>query len=702
MASGKKSYALDIAIGATLKDSFSSAIKSALGQLSKMGTKGKIAAGVISGSLTGSAVMATAAFKATAKAIELTSEVCVKAVESAGQFEKQMANVSTLLDGTTEEIDARTSELSASVLEVSNATGVATSDLSDGLYQVISAFGDTAESAEIMEIAAKSGAAGCATTTDAVNLLSAVTKAYGDTSAEANQRVSDMAFQTVKLGQTSYAELASSIQQVTSLSSAMGVSQEELFGVFAAGTGVVGSASEVATKLKAVYTKLQKPTQEMATAMEEMGYASGEAMIADLGLQGTMEAITKYSEKTGKSLASLYGSSNAAVLATAMTGDLSGALTDKTAAMGKADGATDAAFARQTQTFEYSLQMLKNMGNNALTELGQKLLPYLTQLGTDLLPVVSSSIDTLLDAVDELGPVISEIFENIDLGMIAEMASGILPVIVEFINQILPIINQLMPPLMEFATQVLAALLPALTTLIQNLLPVLLPLLTPILSIITSLLPVIVTLTNIITPIINIIVSGVQLILSVLSAVMPIISGIITVVGNVVGIIATAVQTLVSAISGALGGMFDWLSEKIKTGVNFIIRCINAVINAINGIHIGPLPNWKVLGEYAGAEIGFNLATIPEMATGGIVTQDTLARIGEGSEPEAVIPLSKLSTMLDGGIGGEINVTFAPVINCENGDPYEIKNAVNDSFEQFKIYMQRYQKENGRLSFSRA
>lgn len=47
---------------------------------------------------------------------------------------------------------------------------------------------------------------------------------------------------------------------------------------------------------------------------------------------------------------------------------------------------------------------------------------------------------------------------------------------------------------------------------------------------------------------------------------------------------------------------------------------------------------------------------IPAMAEGGIVTGPTLALIGEGRESEAVIPLSKLNSMMNGGGGGAVEV----------------------------------------------
>jgi SLT domain-containing protein len=48
---------------------------------------------------------------------------------------------------------------------------------------------------------------------------------------------------------------------------------------------------------------------------------------------------------------------------------------------------------------------------------------------------------------------------------------------------------------------------------------------------------------------------------------------------------------------------------------------------------------------------------IPALAEGGIATGPTLALIGEGRGPEAVIPLDKLEGMMSGGMGQNVVVT---------------------------------------------
>lgn len=203
------------------------------------------------------------------------------AIKMSTDFNASMANVASL--GLVPE---RVEELKSGVQNMAIEVGKSTGDLAGGLYQVVSAFGDTADTATILEINAKAAAAGLATTEEAIALTSAVTKGYGDSSAEAVQKVADLAFETVKLGQTTFPELAASMGKVVPIASALGVSQEELFAQMATLTGVTGGAAEVSTQLRAVYQGLLKPTAEMANSLDlvareldEQGKLAGGPMV---------------------------------------------------------------------------------------------------------------------------------------------------------------------------------------------------------------------------------------------------------------------------------------------------------------------------------------------------------------------------------------------------------------------------------------
>ena len=189
------------------------------------------------------------------------------AIKFSQDLNRSMANVQSLgLD------TVRTEELKKDVQAIAVEVGKGTGDIAAGLYQVVSAFGDSAESADVLRINAKAAKAGLATTEQAIALTSAVTKGYGDTTKEAVQHTSDLAFQAVKLGQTTFPELAGAMGKVVPMASTLGATQEELFAQFATLTGVTGNAAEVATQLKATYQAILKPTEEMGKAIREVAF----------------------------------------------------------------------------------------------------------------------------------------------------------------------------------------------------------------------------------------------------------------------------------------------------------------------------------------------------------------------------------------------------------------------------------------------
>lgn len=311
-------------------------------------------------------------------------------IKSSMAFEKQMSNVGTLLEG---DVQGRLAELSKSVISISNATGAGTGDLTDGLYQVISAFGDTADSAKILETATKAATAGGATTTDAINLLSAVTKGYGDTSAEAQQKVADWAFQTVKLGQTSFPELAASMGKVIPLASTLAVKQEDLFGVMATLTGVTGNTAEVSTQLKAAMQGFLSPSSNMQKSLQKLGYANGQALLESKGLQGALDALQQSVGGDQLAFAKLFSSVEAQTAVLELTGEQADNFASKTAQMYEASGAAATAFATATDNAESKMQRAKTAVSNLGLVLGNTFLPYVETAADKLAGVVQKVAD---------------------------------------------------------------------------------------------------------------------------------------------------------------------------------------------------------------------------------------------------------------------------------------------------------------------
>ena len=149
------------------------------------------------------------------------------------------------------------------------------------------------------------------------------------------------------------------------------------------------------------------------------------------------------------------------------------------------------------------------------------------------------------------------------------------------------------------------------------------------------------------------------------------------------------------AVGGKVSAVWQGIKNAVKSGINSVINFINSGIGQLNKFQVNVPKGVPIVG---GKHVGLNIPKIPTLATGGIATGPTLAEIGEGGEPEAVVPLTKLSNMLNGGVGG--GITYSPniVING-NADKSEISEAMRSSYEEFKEFMDRYTSERRRLAF---
>jgi len=339
-------------------------------------------------------------------------------VKNAMEWQQQMQNVATLLDG---DVKGRVAQLNKEVMNLSNSTGIGTQDLTDGLYQVVSAFGDSADASKQLEIAAKAAKAGGATTTDAINLLSAVTKGYGDTSAEAQQKAADLAFATVKLGQTSFPELASSMGQVIPLASTLGAKQEDLFGAMATLTGVTGSTSEVTTQLKATMQAFLSPSTAMQKSLEKLGYASGKEMLESEGLQGALEKLKGSVNDDELAFANLFSSVEAKNAVLALAGTQADNFTEKTRQMYEATGAAETAFKTATDSAEARMAKAKNSITNLGTVLGSMLLPKVGEVAEKV-----SNLATKFSEFAQENPQVIATVAKVAAGLVGLKAGGLL------------------------------------------------------------------------------------------------------------------------------------------------------------------------------------------------------------------------------------------------------------------------------------
>lgn len=337
--------------------------------------------------------------------------VTAKSVGQAIELQKEMSNVATLLDG---DVHKRVGELQKDVLDLSDTTSVFTSDLTNGLYETISAFGDNEETIKRVGIAAKAAKAGNATTAESISLLSAITKGYGDTSAAAMEKAADMSFQIVKLGQTTFPDLAASMGRVIPLAAAMKIKQEELSGAFATLTGVTGKAAEVSTQLRGAFQGFMQPTKEMATAVKKAGFSSAQAMLETLGFQNSLLVLKKQCKGSETALASLFSSIEAKTAVMNLAGVQAANMAAKTQAMFESSGIAERAYEAQMDNFAAKWAKIVNIARNFMTKIGIKILPLLERMADKALPHVINLSEKLVKVLDSAWESITKYLEEVD------------------------------------------------------------------------------------------------------------------------------------------------------------------------------------------------------------------------------------------------------------------------------------------------
>ena len=563
------------------------------------------------------------------------------AVKSAIDFEKGMANVGTLLDG---DVKGKLSSMGESLKTISKDTGVDLNNLSGGLYEVVSAFGESADSTKQLEIAAKAAKAGNAETSEAVKMLSAVTKGYGDTSAEAVGKAADLAFETVKLGQTSFPELASSMGAVIPLASTLKVSQEELFGAMATLTGVTGGTAEVTTQLKATMQGFMSPSTEMSEALKKMGYASGAAALESEGLGSILNKLKDSVNGDEVAFAGLFSSVEAKNAVLALAGSQAENFATKTDAMTKASGAAEGAFQQQNKSVAAMANKIKNYGAVMLTSVGEKALPVITDALSnvmDAMPAFESSMGQVFDAVGPIMTTLGEIFSGSVSGMGLSFES-VTPVIVNAINAIGSVITAIAP--------VASAIIQGLGSYIAEIFPGI----ASIISVVGEKIGAVFTMLG----------SHSQLFQGIIETMGPIVSGVLSTMGTVIG---GAFDLIIATVDLCLSAF-----EKAFPAIEAVVKAAWSVIEPIiNGIGKGVSAVAGAVKNVAGF-IGGGKSSVGANATGTSYWSGGYTTVGEHGPELVSLPAgSKVHSNSDTQkmLGGKsVNINIGSMVIREEAD----------------------------------
>ena len=545
------------------------------------------------------------------------SAVGVAAVREASQFETSFSRIQGLVGVTADEIG----ELEEAAKRLGPEFGISANEAAEALFFITSAGLRGAGATEVLEASLKGAAIGLGDTKTIADLATSAVNAYGEAQLGGAQAV-DVLAEAVRLGKLEPAELAGAMGQVLPLASNLGVSFDQA-GAALAGMSKTGTdASTAATQLRQILATLAKPTAGANDALAEMGMSAEglREQIREKGLFSTLETLTTAFDGNIEATTAVFGN----IRALSGVLDLMGASAEDNALvfeqMADKTGVLDEALAITSDTAEFKF-------NKAMT--GAKAI--LLEIGLALLERLQPYLDRFLAFMDENGPFIEKMFDNIFqvvevlTGKLGELGDAVMPVVIDLFTN-----ETFMGALERIGTAFIA----------------------------------------IVDEVIKFINSGLgQFLLKITS-----------------GVIITGINILAGAL-----------------------EFLNEVLSEFNRLLTGPVRQTDILKGLSFGEVTTEMRRgglegrggYLDFATGGVVMPQpggVIGRLAEVGQPEVVIPLTQLDSMLSEGArsgGGDRKAVYNINVNAGMG--------ANGSQigEQIVTAIKRYERTSGPV-FARA
>ena len=610
-----------------LRDLFTPTVKSVNASLDTMKTQMAAAKQSVSG-LSGKLTEHERIQKRTAKSIEQTGgkisglsdkfallSAPILAVATAGfklnsDFTNGLAKVSTLVDTTVVSMD----KIKEEIRSVSDETGAGVADLSESVYQAISAGVDAGHAVSFvkdMTIAAK---AGFTDTTTAVNGVTTVLNAYGKSAEEASY-ITDQMLLAQNFGKTSFGEMAQSMGNVIPIAAQLNVTTQELFGSIAVLTKNGIATSEAITGLKAAYSNILKPSSQAATLAEQLGLEFNAAHLQSVGWVKFLDEVKRATGGDAEQMAQLFGSVEGLNSILVLTGKGAGDFDKVMDQMAQSAGMTREAYEKMLTPSE-QMQIAMNQLKNAGMDLAVSFTPYFKAM--------SMRVKELAAWFRSLTPEQKTLIGQVAFGIVAFQMFG------STLGRLLTVGGKAYGTFTSIATGISKAggVSKYLTAQFKGIIPVVKGiglvakgLGSTFLSAGRLMIIVIravgaAAMANPILIIIAAIIAGLYLLWSNWDTVSQYIEGAVQAVSEAVDAgmqwLTSVWDSAMNGISETASGIWESIKGTFRSGVNWVIDQVNGLIASINGLSID-IPS---LTGGTPTHVGFNIEPISHFARG--------------------------------------------------------------------------------------
>ena len=319
----------------------------------------------------------------------------------ANDFDQNIAEVNSLLPQTQRDFQG----LKRDVRGVALALGTDLNKGASAAYQAISAGVPRDNLVDFLRVGTKAAIAGVTDTKVAVDGISTVMNAWGESAGSAGD-VADIMFTAVKNGKTTFEELSRSMFQAAGIAPEVGVEFKEIAAAIATMTKQGVPTSVAMTQLRQAMVSLVKPNETMFSLLKKAGIENVKAALATEGLAATYERLRKAAEENGGGLEEAVGSVEALGAVLKLTGGNAKAFQQDLKAMESSAGAMESAFEEidRTRGFDKIVNQLKAV----VTIIGDALIPILMPLAQQFAQVLHR-VHELDPAMVRIGVVIGGI-----------------------------------------------------------------------------------------------------------------------------------------------------------------------------------------------------------------------------------------------------------------------------------------------------
>lgn len=292
--------------------------------------------------------------------------------------------VSTL---TTDEV-LPVSQIRKDVKAISNAHGIAQTEVAGAMYEALSSGIDQSKVTEFTKSAVKLTKAGFTDMATVVDATTTALNAYGDAAYDVS-KIHDIFVKTQDKGKITVDELGKNIGRVIPMAAAAGVNLDQLGASYAMLTAKGQNARIATTNLNSMIAELSASgTRADKVLKGATGKSFTELTKSGTSLGDVLGILNENATKSGMALNDMFGNTSAGQAAMSLFSEGAEGYNKMLKEMQNSDGATDANYEKMIGPAEQWAQA-KSQIENSLIDLGGAMAPFVVEIAGAISEVVA-------------------------------------------------------------------------------------------------------------------------------------------------------------------------------------------------------------------------------------------------------------------------------------------------------------------------